>query len=170
MPNVFTITETGSATPMAYASCTSQREAELGRHQVLGDVARHVAGRAIDLRRILAAERAAAVTAHAAVGIHDDLAARQSRIAVRTADHKPAGRVDVVLGLLVHHVRRNDDVDDVLLALRSRSSSVETSGLCCVEITTASMRFGLLSTYSTRNLALAVGPQEVQHALARVHR
>ena len=31
----------------------------------------------------------------------------------------------------------------------ARSSSVETSGLCCVEITTASMRTGLPPAYST---------------------
>ena len=49
---------------------------EPGGHDVLGDVARHVARRAVDLRRILAGEGAAAVRARAAVGVDDDLAAR----------------------------------------------------------------------------------------------
>ncbi len=64
--------------------------------EVLGDVARHVGGRAIDLRRVLAGEGAAAVTAVAAVGVDDDLAAGQARVAVRSADDELAGRVDVV--------------------------------------------------------------------------
>src|ERR1019366_4675363 len=82
---------------------------------ILGNVTRHVAGRAVYLRRILAGERAAAVTAHAAVSVHDDLAAGETGIAVRTTHHEAARGVDVVLGLRVHHVRRDDRIDDVLL-------------------------------------------------------
>src|SRR5688572_8272349 len=48
---------------------------ELGSHDVLGYPARGVAGRAVDLGWVLAAERAAAVPAHTTVGIDDDLAA-----------------------------------------------------------------------------------------------
>ena len=88
VPNVSTITDTGSATPIAYASCTSQRRASLARDDVLRDPARGVARRAIDLRRILAAERAAAVTAHAAVRVDDDLAAGEPRVALRSADRR----------------------------------------------------------------------------------
>jgi hypothetical protein len=65
-------------------------------HDVLGDVAGHVGGRAIHLRGVLAAERPAAVTAATAVGVDDDLATRHARVAVRAADHELAGRVDVV--------------------------------------------------------------------------
>ena len=53
---------------------------------VLGDVAGHVARRAVDLRGVLARERAAAVTAAAAVGVDDDLAAGQAGVALRSAD------------------------------------------------------------------------------------
>ena len=67
---------------------------EPGRDDVLGDVARHVAGRAIDLGRIFAGERAAAVRRRAAVGVDDDLAAGDAGIAVRTAGDEAAGRVD----------------------------------------------------------------------------
>ena len=49
---------------------------EPGRDDVLGHVPRHVRGGAVDLRRVLAAEGAAAVRGVAAVGVDDDLAAR----------------------------------------------------------------------------------------------
>ena len=62
---------------------------------VLRDVARGVRRRAVDLRRILARERAAAVRSRAAVGVDDDLAAGEARVAHRAADHELAGRVDV---------------------------------------------------------------------------
>ena len=85
-----------------------------GGHDVLGDVARHVGRRAVDLCRILAAEGAAAVTAHAAVGVDDDLAAGQAGVAHGAADHKAAGGVDVVLGVLVEQLRGENGLDDVL--------------------------------------------------------
>ena len=70
---------------------------EPGRDDVLRDVARRVGSRAVDLRRILAGERAAAVRRRAAVGVDDDLAAGEARVAVRSADLEAAGRVDEVL-------------------------------------------------------------------------
>src|SRR5262249_5791108 len=62
---------------------------------ILGDIAGHVGGRAVDLGRVLAAEGAAAVAAAAAVGIDNDLAAGQAAVALRTAGQEAAGRVDV---------------------------------------------------------------------------
>ena len=41
------------------------------------------------------------MAAHPAVGVHDDLASRHPRVAVGPADHKPAGGVDQVTGLVV---------------------------------------------------------------------
>ncbi len=73
---------------------------------VLRDVARGVRRRTVDLRRILARERTAAVTGIAAVGVDDDLATRQAAVAHRATDHEPTGRVDVVLGALVDPLRR----------------------------------------------------------------
>ena len=64
-----------------------------GRHQVLGHVPGHVAGRAVDLRRILPREGAAAVPAVAAVGVDDDLAAGQAAVPLRAADRR-SGRSD----------------------------------------------------------------------------
>src|SRR3546814_13813636 len=69
-------------------------------------IARGVSGRTVDLRRILAGERAATMTRPAAVGVDDDLATGQTAIADRAADHEVAGRVDVELGLLVDPLRR----------------------------------------------------------------
>ena len=76
VPSVCTITDTGSAHADRVGQLHQRAISEAGRDDVLGDVARHVARRAIDLGRILARERAAAVRRRAAVGVDDDLAAR----------------------------------------------------------------------------------------------
>lgn len=86
-----------------------------GSHHVLGHPAARVRRGPIHLGGVLAAESAAAVPAHAAVGIHDDLAPGYPGVAHRSADDELAGRVDVYLrGLAVHQLRRQDGVDDVL--------------------------------------------------------
>ena len=64
------------------------------RDDVLRDVARGVGSRAVDLGRILAGERAAAVRRGAAVGVDDDLAAGEPGVAVRAADLEAARRID----------------------------------------------------------------------------
>jgi hypothetical protein len=74
---------------------------EAGGDDVLGDVAGHVGGGAVDLGRVLAREGAAAVAAHAAVGVDDDLAAGEARVAVGAAEDELAGRVDVDGDVLV---------------------------------------------------------------------
>ena len=82
-------------------------------HHALRDVARHIAGRAINFRRILARETAAAVPAHAAVGVNDDLPPCQPRIAARPADHEPAGGVNKKLCMLIDQFFRNNRANDV---------------------------------------------------------
>ena len=80
---------------------------EAGRDHVLGEIARGIGGRAVDLGRILAGERAAAMRRVAAIGVDDDLAAGQAAIAVGAADHEFAGRIDQeVRGLLRHPALR----------------------------------------------------------------
>src|SRR6185503_20151400 len=54
---------------------------QLRGDDVLRDPARGIARGAIDLGRVLSAERAAAVTPHTAVAVYDDLATRESRVA-----------------------------------------------------------------------------------------
>ncbi len=62
---------------------------------VLGHVARGVRARAVNLRRILAGECAAAVPADAAIGINDDLPSGHSCVPFRPADDELAGGIDV---------------------------------------------------------------------------
>ena len=68
---------------------------EAGRHDVLGEIARRVGGRAVDLGGVLAREGAAAVRSRSAVGVDDDLAAGQPAVAVGAADEELARRIDV---------------------------------------------------------------------------
>ena len=96
---------------------------EPGGDDVLRHVARRVGGRAVDLGRILAGERPAAVRRRAAVGVDDDLAPGQAGVAHRAADHELAGRVDVdeVLVLEAPRVveaRRQDRLEHVLDQVR----------------------------------------------------
>ena len=64
-----------------------------GGYQMLRDPACGIRGRTVHFRGILSAERTAAVSTAAAVGIDDDLTARQTRVAVRTTDDEVTRRV-----------------------------------------------------------------------------
>ena len=70
-----------------------------GCDHVFGDVARIVCRAAVNLCRVLAAERAAAVTGKAAVGVNNDLSAGQTRVADGAADDESAGGIDKNLGI-----------------------------------------------------------------------
>src|SRR6266508_1208679 len=80
---------------------------------VLGDIARGVSGRTIDLGRVLAGECAAAVRRRAAVGIDDDLAAGEPAVALGPADFEAARRIDEVLDLALDEVFRQHRLDDL---------------------------------------------------------
>src|SRR6185436_18036851 len=67
---------------------------------------------AIDLGWILARERAAAVTAHAAVAVDDDLAADEAGVALRPADDEASGRVDQELRVAAQQTRRQHSPDN----------------------------------------------------------
>src|SRR5437762_7237203 len=69
---------------------------EAGGHDVLRDVTRRVRAGPVDLRRILAAERAAAVRRVAAVRVDDALAAGEAGVPHRAADDELSGAVDDV--------------------------------------------------------------------------
>ena len=77
-------------------------------NNVLSDIAGSVCCAAVDLGRVLAAECATTMTAHAAVGVDDDLTASEAAVAVRAADNELAGRVHEVAGLLVQELGRDD--------------------------------------------------------------
>ncbi len=64
-------------------------------NDVFGEVTGGIGCRAIDLRWILARKCAASMWRRPAIGVDDNFAAGQTAIAVGTADHEFAGRVDV---------------------------------------------------------------------------
>src|SRR6185369_3507883 len=72
-----------------------------GGDDVLGEMARGISGRPVDLGRVLARESTAAMGGSAAVGVDDDLAAGDPGIAFGAADLEASGRVDMVDGPLV---------------------------------------------------------------------
>jgi hypothetical protein len=69
---------------------------EAGGNQRLGDPARSVGGRAIDLGEILAGEGTTTVGTPATVGVDDDLTAGQTGITLRAADDELAGGLNLV--------------------------------------------------------------------------
>src|SRR4029078_5662970 len=87
-------------------------------HHVLGHPAGRVGGRAVDLARVLAAERAAAVATHAAVGVDDDLASGEATVGVRAAEHERPGRVDPHLVVVVGELLGDRRADDLLYEVR----------------------------------------------------
>ena len=91
---------------------------QAGGDDILGDIARHVGGAAIDLAGILAAEGAASVTASTSVGVNDDLASGQTRICGRAALDEVPGRVDVEDGVLIEKLSRHHLADELIDDLR----------------------------------------------------
>ena len=71
----------------------------------------------------------ATVRSIAAVGIDNDLSTRNTGIAHRAADHKLSGRIDVIFGVVVDHIRRNDGLNDVLHYVCTNIFDVEISSL-----------------------------------------
>src|SRR3972149_1881918 len=85
---------------------------EPGRHYVLGYVPREVGSAPVDLRGVLARERAAAVAAVAAVGVDDYLPAGKAAVAVGAAHDELAGRGDVIFCLGVQKLGGDALLDD----------------------------------------------------------
>ena len=73
---------------------------------VFCDITCHIGCRPVDFRRIFAAERAAAVTTHAAVSVYDDFAPGQPRIPLGTAGDETPRRIDKILRVFVEQARR----------------------------------------------------------------
>ena len=134
-----------------------------GNH-VFGDPAGGIRGGTVHLAGVLAAERTAAVAGIAAVGVHDDLAARQAGVALRATHNKAARGVDVVFRVLVQQLGGNDLLNDLaadvlmqlLLAdvgavLAGNDHRVDAHGLAVVVL--------------HGDLALAVRAQVIQRAV-----
>src|SRR5699024_1260693 len=144
---------------------------EAGGDDVLGDPAHRVGAGAVHLRGVLAGERSPAVPGHPAVGVDDDLAARQPGVALGAAEHEAAGGVDVggdvrgvqaqLLEVLEHG--GDDDLRDrggelaeevhLLAVLRGDHDRVDAAGHAVLVV-------------ADRDLGLAVGPQVGQHHVA----
>lgn len=117
------------------------------RNDVLRDVARGIRGATIDLCRILAAERAAAVAGISAVGIDDDFGGRSGRNRPSAADGEAAGRL-IRNRVFSSISSAGMDLQITLSMMAAESASWLISGACWVETTTVSTRTGLSPSYS----------------------
>ena len=84
---------------------------QASRDNVLGHPARKVSRRTVDLRRILAGKSTTTVTCPTTIGVDDDLAAGQSRVALRATNHKASSWIDQIFGLVVEQVGRQHLAD-----------------------------------------------------------
>ena len=138
-------------------------------HHVLGNPASSVGRGAVDLRAVLAAERAAAVTAHAAVGVDDDLTAGQTAVAHGAADDEAAGGVDVDAGVggKLHALALEHGADDVGLDLGTQLLGGDLLGMLRGHHDLLHVD-GLVVDVADRDLGLAVGAQ-VGHGAVLAH-
>src|SRR5258706_4352238 len=95
-----------------------------GGYDVLGEIAGRIGSRAVDFGRVLAREGAATVGSSAAIRIDYDLAPRETRVTVRSADHELARRIHVPDRALVDPALRqgfaNVRLDDLTHARRGQ--------------------------------------------------
>ena len=84
---------------------------ETRRDHIFCDPTSHVSRAAIYFARIFSGERAAAVAAHSAVTIHDNLATSEASVPLRATDHEVAGRVYEKLRVRVQHFFRQHFLD-----------------------------------------------------------
>src|SRR5690606_29854965 len=103
---------------LGYADCIGDLDHTLARkarsHDVLRDVASRIGRRPIDLRRIFAGERTAAVRRRTAVRIRDDLAARETAVALGPAHDESSRRVDEEVHLAADELGWQHGLDDLL--------------------------------------------------------
>ena len=137
---------------------------EPGGDDVLGDPAGGVGGRAVDLRRVLAREGAAAVAGHAAVRVDDDLAAGQAGVAHRPAGHEAAGRVDVHDRVLVGAARPGCVGRMTVSTMSERRRSVADVGVVLGRDDDRADALRDAVLVLDGHLGLAVGPQVRQLA------
>ena len=66
---------------------------QAGCHDVLRQIARNISRRAVNLRRVLARESAAAMRGRTAIRINNDLASGEAGVAIGATNDETAGRV-----------------------------------------------------------------------------
>ena len=135
-----------------------------GGHDVLGDMAGHVRGAAIDLGRILAGKTAAPMASLAAVGVHDDFPTGQAAVAHGPAHHETARGIDEIPGVAVDH-RFGDFLFDDLFDDGFAQVVVGHVGFVLGGNDHGVHPFGLAVFIFDGHLGLAVGTQKVQGAV-----
>jgi len=115
--------------------------AETSLDQALCDPASSISAASVDLGRVLSRESASSVSAPATISVDDDFASSDTSVTLRATDNETTRGVDVVDGLVVDHVGRDDLGDDLLLdglgdllvghiriVLSGDNNSVDTTG------------------------------------------
>mmetsp|Transcript_21704 Transcript_21704/g.51879 ORF Transcript_21704/g.51879 Transcript_21704/m.51879 type:complete len:409 (-) Transcript_21704:66-1292(-) len=87
---------------------------EAGGNDRLRHLAGNVGARPVDLGGVLSGEGTAAVCAPTAVGVNDDLTASETGIAVGSANHKAARGVQMVDGVVIKVLGRDNRLNDML--------------------------------------------------------
>ena len=105
------------------------------------------------------------MAAHAAVGVDDDLAAGEAGVAHRPADHEAAGRVDEELGLVGDQRGRQHRTHDLLHHRLFERLVLDVFAVLGGDDDRVDAERTIVAGVANRNLALAVGAQEVDHAL-----
>jgi hypothetical protein len=141
---------------------------EARRDQVLRHPARGVGGAAVHLGRVLAREGAAAVPAHAAVGVDDDLAAGEPGVAHRAADHEAAGGVHVEDGPLVDPLGRQRGPDHVVDQRLAQLVVADVGVVLGREHHGVDAAGAAVGAVLDGDLGLRVGPQPVERARLEV--
>ncbi len=137
---------------------------DAGGDDVLRHVAHRVRGGPVDLGRVLAAERAATVPGHAAVGVDDDLAPGEATVGVRTAELERAGGVDQHLVVVAREHLGHGGLDHVLDQVVAHLPVDVDAGPVLARDQHGGERLGPTVLVDDAHLRLPVGAQVVEDA------
>src|SRR3546814_3925623 len=77
-------------------------------NDILGEITAYIRGGTVNLGRVLARKNAAAMRSRAAIGVDNDLATRQTSVAIRPANFEKARGIDVNILVRGHPALRKD--------------------------------------------------------------
>ena len=89
------------------------------------EIAGHVGAAAVYLGTVLARQRAAAMGRKTSVGVHHELAARETGVCFKAALHKSAGGIDEDLRVLVRRKFAQCGQDDVLHQVAAQGVEID---------------------------------------------
>jgi len=128
----------------------------------LGDPTGSVGSRSVDLGEILTGEGTTTVSTPTTVGVDNDLTASKTGITLGTTNDKSARGLDVVLGVVIKVLGRNDLLDDVL---KNSSSEIISRDLISVlgrdddSVNTERNTSTVLELVLNSDLSLGIGSQ-----------